>query len=79
MNTKMVIIVLLAVTVISATATITTLQRLHVAYAIAGSAADFTPGHEAKSPGDAQNYAPGHETKVPGPAKYFAPGWDPNR
>jgi hypothetical protein len=84
MNTKTVILTLLAVTLISAAATIT-MQRLQVAYALAppfchNCAKDFAPGQEAKSPGDAQNLAPGQEAKIPVPfcigcdAKDFAPG-----
>jgi hypothetical protein len=83
MNTKTVILTLLAVTLISAAATIT-MQRLQVAYAIGAfchnCAKDFAPGQEAKSPGDAQNLAPGQEAKAPPPfcincdAKDFAPG-----
>jgi hypothetical protein len=34
---------------------------------------DFSPGHEAKSPGDAKNNAPGQKAQGPG-AKDFAPG-----
>jgi hypothetical protein len=72
MNTK-VILTLLAVTVISAAATIT-MQGLQVAYALgvpcSNCAKDFAPGTEAKSPGDAQNLAPGQKAE--------APGWDPN-
>jgi hypothetical protein len=83
MNTKTVILTLLAVTLISAAATIT-MQRLQVAYAFSvpcsECAKDFAPGTEAKSPGDAQNLAPGQEAKIPVPtcpecgAKDFAPG-----
>jgi hypothetical protein len=81
MNTKMVILTLLAVTVISAAATIT-MQRLQVAYAFApfchNCAKEFAPGQEAKSPGDASNFAPGQEAKIPifchNCAKDFAPG-----
>jgi len=46
-----------------------------------GCAKDFTPGQEAKSPGDAKNFAPGQEALRPTPcpncdinAKDFAPG-----
>ena len=51
MNTKMVILISLAITlVISAAATITTLQRLQVAYAVSipcnGCAKDFAPEQE---------------------------------
>ena len=81
MNTKTVILTLLAVTLISAAAT-ATMQRLQVAYAFSvpcsGCAKDFAPGTEAKSPGDASNFAPGQEAKIPvfcqGCAKDFAPG-----
>jgi hypothetical protein len=37
-------------------------------------ASEFTPGHEAISPGDAQNVAPGELAKSPGDASNFAPG-----
>jgi hypothetical protein len=37
-------------------------------------ASEFSPGHEAISPGDASNFAPGHEANSEIPAKDFAPG-----
>lgn len=81
MNTKTVILTLLAVTLISAAATIT-MQRLQVAYALAppfchNCAKDLAPGQEAKSPGDASNFAPGQEAQNSEgefTAKDFAPG-----
>jgi hypothetical protein len=37
-------------------------------------ASEFSPGHEAVSPGDAQNVAPGELAKSPGDASNLAPG-----
>jgi len=37
-------------------------------------ASEFSPGHEAVSPGDAQNVAPGELAKSPGDASNIAPG-----
>jgi len=37
-------------------------------------ASEFSPGHEAISPGDAQNLAPGELDKSPGDAQNLAPG-----
>lgn len=54
-------------------------ELLQPAYAILApcqecGASEFSPGHEAVSPGDAQNFAPGHEANSEIPAKDFAPG-----
>jgi hypothetical protein len=73
-------ITMMAVFVITlATITVSKVQSV-LAFALPcqGCAKDFSPGTEAKSPGDAKNLAPGQEAKIPifcnGCAKDFAPG-----